>query len=93
MPHQSPAGAVAQLGERRLCKADVRGSSPLGSTSCLGGTAARGEHHGRGEGLDNYSQPCYDAQAACGRAAFVWPSTWVLHGASEPVTKPVVSVY
>ena len=26
------SGAVAQLGERRLCKAEVRGSSPLGST-------------------------------------------------------------
>jgi hypothetical protein len=25
-------GDVAQLGERRLCKADVRGSSPLIST-------------------------------------------------------------
>src|ERR671920_775188 len=27
-----PAGAVAQLGERRLCTAEVRGSNPLGST-------------------------------------------------------------
>ncbi len=26
-------GAVAQLGERRLCKADVRSSSLLGSTT------------------------------------------------------------
>ena len=26
-------GAVAQLGERRLCKAEVRGSIPLGSTT------------------------------------------------------------
>src|SRR5215212_9749419 len=25
-------GAVAQLGERRLCTAEVRGSNPLGST-------------------------------------------------------------
>lgn len=25
-------GPVAQLGERRLCKADVAGSSPVGST-------------------------------------------------------------
>src|SRR5215210_5486887 len=28
-----PNGAVAQLGERRLCTAEVRGSNPLGSTS------------------------------------------------------------
>ena len=27
-----PPGDVAQLGERRLCKAEVRGSSPLIST-------------------------------------------------------------
>ena len=31
MAHQK-AGAVAQLGERRLCKAEVGGSSPPGST-------------------------------------------------------------
>src|ERR671921_359284 len=29
----NPTGAVAQLGERRLCTAEVRGSNPLGSTS------------------------------------------------------------
>jgi hypothetical protein len=29
---QSPFGAVAQSGERRLCTAEVRGSNPLGST-------------------------------------------------------------
>ena len=29
-------GAVAQLGERRLCKADVSGSSPLSSTEHSG---------------------------------------------------------
>jgi hypothetical protein len=28
----SGPGAVAQLGERRLCTAEVRGSNPLGST-------------------------------------------------------------
>ena len=28
----SHIGAVAQLGERRLCTAEVRGSNPLGST-------------------------------------------------------------
>src|ERR671910_3381709 len=28
----SHSGAVAQLGERRLCTAEVRGSNPLGST-------------------------------------------------------------
>jgi hypothetical protein len=32
-----PAGAVAQLGERRLCTAEGVGSNPIGSTSrsCL----------------------------------------------------------
>jgi hypothetical protein len=30
------SGAVAQLGERGLCKPEVRGSIPLGSTSCPG---------------------------------------------------------
>jgi hypothetical protein len=29
-------GAVAQLGERRVRNAEVRGSNPLGSTTCLG---------------------------------------------------------
>ncbi len=31
-------GAVAQLGEHRLCTAGVRGSNPLGSTSCAFGS-------------------------------------------------------
>ena len=30
-------GAIAQLGERCFCKAEVRGSIPLGSTSFLFG--------------------------------------------------------
>jgi hypothetical protein len=30
--HLQDRGAVAQLGERRLCKAEVGGSSPPGST-------------------------------------------------------------
>src|SRR5215212_5161594 len=36
-------GAVAQLGERRLCTAEVRGSNPLGSTltATAGVTPAR----------------------------------------------------
>jgi hypothetical protein len=32
MRREGVTGDVAQLGERRLCKADVRGSSPLIST-------------------------------------------------------------
>ena len=31
--HLQDRGAVAQLGERRLCKAEVGGSSPPGSTN------------------------------------------------------------
>ena len=31
--NQQLGGAVAQLGERRLCKADVGGSNPPGSTN------------------------------------------------------------
>ena len=43
-------GAIAQLGERLLCKHQVVGSIPTGSTSCLqtqpfmGATAAGGSH-------------------------------------------------
>ena len=36
IPNPKSIGAVAQLGEHRLCKAGVRGSSPLGSTSFWG---------------------------------------------------------
>ena len=56
MAHQHPRpghewravgrGAVAQLGERRLCKAEVGGSSPPGSTiSYLAATGQRHTHH------------------------------------------------
>ena len=34
-------GAIAQLGERLLCKQEVIGSIPIGSTSPSGGSAAR----------------------------------------------------
>ena len=34
-------GAIAQLGERLLCKQEVIGSIPIGSTSPLGGSSAR----------------------------------------------------
>jgi hypothetical protein len=37
----STFGAVAQLGERRLCTAEVRGSNPLGSTLEMWGFAAK----------------------------------------------------
>ena len=37
-------GAVAQLGERRLCKAEVGGSSPPGSTN-QGDWAGKGQKH------------------------------------------------
>jgi hypothetical protein len=33
-------GAVAQLGERRLCKPQVVGSIPIGSTTCRGSPVA-----------------------------------------------------
>ena len=36
------SGAIAQLGERLLCKQEVTGSIPVGSTRCLG-------HGGRGK--------------------------------------------
>ena len=36
IPNPKSIGAVAQLGEHRLCKAGVRGSSPLGSTGFWG---------------------------------------------------------
>ena len=32
-------GAIAQLGERLLCKQEVTGSIPVGSTSCLDSAA------------------------------------------------------
>ena len=35
IPGASEQGAVAQLGERRLCKAEARGSNPLISTRRL----------------------------------------------------------
>ena len=37
-----PAGAVAQLGERELCKLEVAGSIPAGSTKTFGGAAGDG---------------------------------------------------
>ena len=36
-----PAGAVAQLGERELCKLEVAGSIPAGSTKTFGERRAR----------------------------------------------------
>ena len=45
MAHHSGAGrrgAVAQLGERRLCKAEVGSSSLLGSTTRLSGNGKSG---------------------------------------------------
>ena len=39
----SHIGAVAQLGERRLCTAEVRGSNPLGSTQKCGSLQVRRE--------------------------------------------------
>ena len=35
--HPGQVGAVAQLGERRVRNAEVRGSIPLGSTKVLNG--------------------------------------------------------
>ena len=38
-PPQNPvSGAIAQLGERLLCKQEVTGSIPVGSTSLVHGT-------------------------------------------------------
>ena len=37
------SGAVAQLGERLLCKQDVVGSIPSGSTTSLEEVSSRGE--------------------------------------------------
>ena len=45
----SPAGAIAQLGERLLCKQEVVGSIPSGSTSREGSskqTNSRPQHYG-----------------------------------------------
>ncbi len=33
--YEGPRGAVAQLGERQLCKLDVVGSIPISSTNAL----------------------------------------------------------
>ena len=40
-PDPPIVGAIAQLGERLLCKQEVIGSIPIGSTSPSGGSAAR----------------------------------------------------
>ncbi len=42
MREPSVAGAVAQLGERELCKLEVRGSSPLSSTRLMRPTGTLG---------------------------------------------------
>ena len=41
-------GAVAQLGERLLCKEDVRGSSPLSSTTRNSSRTFRSGYDGKG---------------------------------------------
>lgn len=42
MLHQEGSGAVAQLGERLLCKQEVRGSNPRRSTTVGRGILVRG---------------------------------------------------
>ncbi len=47
MPYR---GAVAQLGERRLCKAEVVGSNPISSTRCRWNALFRGLSNPRKSG-------------------------------------------
>jgi hypothetical protein len=50
---QHPHGAIAQLGERLLCKQEVTGSIPVGSTT-------------RGRGADRFRQEAVISIAATG---------------------------
>ena len=43
---QNDGGAIAQLGERLLCKQEVTGSIPVGSTSIIRGTSIQSRVRG-----------------------------------------------
>jgi hypothetical protein len=59
-------GAVAQLGERRLCTAEVRGSNPLGSTlksHCFAGKISDKVERATAGGV-LVQQPCSNAESS-----------------------------